>query len=148
MDRMHRLLIVLPVVTLTVLLVPTFVHAQGSPTAMDGLRFTTGFPFMIDGATVPARHDHVEDQQVDRRTESADLLEGLFAVTGHHGPVPVLAQQGIDQPAQGRVVLGHQDAQRQALEYGVKVSGCTVHLVDEHLDHGVRRAPRPDRMQR
>lgn len=28
------------------------------------------------------------------------------------------------------------DAQKQALEYGVKVSGCTVHLVDEHLDHG------------
>jgi len=29
------------------------------------------------------------------------------------------------------------DAQRQALEYGVQVSGCTVHFVDEHLDHGV-----------
>ncbi len=28
------------------------------------------------------------------------------------------------------------DAQKQALEYGVKVSGCTVHFVDEHLDHG------------
>ena len=28
------------------------------------------------------------------------------------------------------------DAQRQALEYGAKVSGCTVHFVDEHLDHG------------
>jgi phosphoribosylglycinamide formyltransferase-1 len=28
------------------------------------------------------------------------------------------------------------DAQRQALEYGVKVTGCTVHLVDEELDHG------------
>lgn len=28
------------------------------------------------------------------------------------------------------------DAQRQAIEYGVKVSGCTVHFVDEHLDHG------------
>jgi phosphoribosylglycinamide formyltransferase 1 len=27
-------------------------------------------------------------------------------------------------------------AQQQALEYGVKYSGCTVHLVDEHLDHG------------
>lgn len=27
-------------------------------------------------------------------------------------------------------------AQRQALQYGVKVSGCTVHLVDEELDHG------------
>jgi phosphoribosylglycinamide formyltransferase 1 len=29
------------------------------------------------------------------------------------------------------------DAQRQALAYGVKVSGCTVHFVDEELDHGV-----------
>jgi phosphoribosylglycinamide formyltransferase 1 len=28
-------------------------------------------------------------------------------------------------------------AQRQALEYGVTVSGCTVHFVDEELDHGV-----------
>jgi phosphoribosylglycinamide formyltransferase-1 len=28
------------------------------------------------------------------------------------------------------------NAQKQALDYGVKVSGCTVHLVDEHLDHG------------
>lgn len=28
------------------------------------------------------------------------------------------------------------DAQRQALEYGAKISGCTVHFVDEHLDAG------------
>ena len=28
------------------------------------------------------------------------------------------------------------EAQRQALDYGVQVSGCTVHFVDEHLDHG------------
>lgn len=28
------------------------------------------------------------------------------------------------------------DAQQQAFDYGVKVSGCTVHFVDEHLDHG------------
>src|SRR5271165_1662234 len=27
-------------------------------------------------------------------------------------------------------------AQKQAFEYGVKVSGCTVHFVDENLDHG------------
>ena len=27
-------------------------------------------------------------------------------------------------------------AQRQALEYGVRISGCTVHLVDEQCDHG------------
>ena len=28
------------------------------------------------------------------------------------------------------------EAQRQALEYGVQFSGCTVHLVDENLDAG------------
>jgi phosphoribosylglycinamide formyltransferase-1 len=28
------------------------------------------------------------------------------------------------------------DAQHQAFEYGVRISGCTVHLVDEHLDNG------------
>lgn len=28
------------------------------------------------------------------------------------------------------------DAQKQAVEYGVKVSGCTVHFVDENLDAG------------
>lgn len=28
------------------------------------------------------------------------------------------------------------DAQRQALEHGVKVAGCTVHLVDDQVDHG------------
>ena len=28
------------------------------------------------------------------------------------------------------------EAQQQALEYGVKLSGCTVHFVDTDLDHG------------
>jgi phosphoribosylglycinamide formyltransferase-1 len=27
-------------------------------------------------------------------------------------------------------------AQKQALEHGVKVTGATVHIVDEELDHG------------
>src|SRR3954447_12475844 len=37
------------------------------------------------------------------------------------------------------------EAQEQAFAYGVKVSGCTVHFVDEELDHGaiiVQRAVR------
>jgi len=29
------------------------------------------------------------------------------------------------------------EAQELAFDYGVKVSGCTVHFVDENLDHGV-----------
>ena len=28
------------------------------------------------------------------------------------------------------------EAQEQALAYGVKITGCTVHFVDEELDHG------------
>lgn len=28
------------------------------------------------------------------------------------------------------------DAQQQAFDYGVKVAGCTVHFVDDELDHG------------
>jgi phosphoribosylglycinamide formyltransferase-1 len=28
------------------------------------------------------------------------------------------------------------NAQQQAFDYGVKMAGCTVHFVDEHLDHG------------
>jgi phosphoribosylglycinamide formyltransferase-1 len=29
------------------------------------------------------------------------------------------------------------DAQAQALEFGAKIAGCTVHFVDEAVDHGV-----------
>jgi len=28
------------------------------------------------------------------------------------------------------------NAQKQALEYGVKITGCTVHFVDKKIDHG------------
>jgi phosphoribosylglycinamide formyltransferase-1 len=34
------------------------------------------------------------------------------------------------------------EAQEQAFAYGVKVSGCTVHFVDEELDHGAIVAQR------
>lgn len=35
------------------------------------------------------------------------------------------------------------DAQAQALRHGVRVTGCTVHLVDEQLDHGPIVVQRP-----
>jgi phosphoribosylglycinamide formyltransferase-1 len=57
-----------------------------------------------------------------------------------------LLSPGFVQAFSGRILNIHPsllpafpglDAQRQALAYGVTVSGCTVHFVDEELDHGV-----------
>jgi phosphoribosylglycinamide formyltransferase 1 len=35
------------------------------------------------------------------------------------------------------------EAQQQAFAYGVKVAGCTVHFVDEELDHGAIVVQKP-----
>jgi phosphoribosylglycinamide formyltransferase-1 len=56
-----------------------------------------------------------------------------------------LLSSGFVEAFRGRIVNIHPsllpafpglEAQRQALEHGVKVSGCTVHYVDETLDGG------------
>ncbi len=56
-----------------------------------------------------------------------------------------LLSPGFVQAFAGRILNIHPsllpafpglDAQQQAFEYGVQVTGCTVHFVDEHLDHG------------
>ncbi len=39
------------------------------------------------------------------------------------------------------------DVQQQALDAGVKVAGCTVHFVDEEVDHGVVVVQRPVAVQ-
>src|SRR2546428_1522263 len=60
------------------------------------------------------------------------------------GYMRVLSSEFIDA-YRGRILNIHPsllpafpglDAQRQALEHGAKVSGCTVHFVDEGLDSG------------
>ena len=56
-----------------------------------------------------------------------------------------LLSPGFVQAFPGRILNIHPsllpafsglDAQQQAFEYGVQVTGCTVHFVDEQLDHG------------
>ncbi|MGA8111169.1 MAG: phosphoribosylglycinamide formyltransferase [Acidobacteriaceae bacterium] len=56
-----------------------------------------------------------------------------------------LLSPGFIQAFPGRILNIHPsllpafpglDAQQQAFDYGVQVSGCTVHFVDEQLDHG------------
>ncbi len=56
-----------------------------------------------------------------------------------------LLTSALIEPYRGRIINIHPSllpafpglrAQRQALAHGVKVSGCTVHFVDEEMDHG------------
>lgn len=63
-----------------------------------------------------------------------------------------LLSPGFVQAFAGRILNIHPsllpafpglDAQMQAFEYGVQVTGCTVHFVDEQLDHGVIVLQRP-----
>jgi phosphoribosylglycinamide formyltransferase-1 len=73
-------------------------------------------------------------------------------------PIRIIPSQGTDREAYDKLLIDelrtHEvdlvclagfmrlpafpglDAQRQALEHGVKITGCTVHFVDEFLDSG------------
>ncbi|MGH9635856.1 MAG: phosphoribosylglycinamide formyltransferase [Candidatus Angelobacter sp.] len=83
-----------------------------------------------------------------REEHDADVIAAL-----HHAQVDLICLAGymrllsphFIQAFPNRIVNIHpsllpafpgMDAQKQALEYGAKVTGCTVHFVDEHLDHG------------
>jgi len=84
----------------------------------------------------------------DREAYDAALCERLQA---HRVDLVVLAgyirliSSRLIRPFSGRIINIHPSllpafpglhAQRQALAYGVKWSGCTVHFVDEKMDHG------------
>ena len=83
-----------------------------------------------------------------REEHDADVIAAL-----HHAQVDLICLAGymrllsphFIQAFPNRIVNIHpsllpafpgMDAQKQALDYGVKVTGCTVHFVDEHLDNG------------
>ena len=83
-----------------------------------------------------------------REEHDADVIAAL-----HHAQVDLICLAGymrllsshFIQAFPNRIINIHpsllpafpgMDAQKQALDYGVKITGCTVHFVDEHLDHG------------
>ena len=95
------------------------------------------------------------DDHPDRATWERALVEQLQA---HRPDVVVLAgfmrilTGAFLGQWPGRVVNTHPSilpafrgahAVREALDWGVKVTGCTVHLVDEEVDHGPIVAQRP-----
>jgi len=80
-------------------------------------------------------HDHEIVDELKRRDVKLICLAGYMRLLGSY----------FVRSFENRILNIHPsllpafpgvDAQRQALEHGVKITGCTVHLVDEQLDHG------------
>ncbi len=91
---------------------------------------------------VPRKKDEDKDQYEKRLLEAiAPFSTGLIVLAGF---MKVLGHTFLSG-YKGKVINIHPsllpsfkgvDAQKQAFEYGVKVSGCSVHFVDETLDGG------------
>jgi phosphoribosylglycinamide formyltransferase 1 len=92
---------------------------------------------IIDFATFPSREVYEQALLSAMQELNADLyvLAGYMRILG----------SGIVRSFPGKMMNIHPallpsftglHAQRQAVHYGVKVSGCTVHFVDESLDGG------------
>jgi phosphoribosylglycinamide formyltransferase-1 len=92
---------------------------------------------IIDYATFPSREVYEKALLSSMQELDADLyvLAGYMRILG----------SGIVRSFSGKMMNIHPallpsftglHAQRQAVQYGVKVSGCTVHFVDESLDGG------------
>jgi phosphoribosylglycinamide formyltransferase 1 len=83
------------------------------------------------------------DQKTIAALKSHDVApkDGLIVLAGY---LRILSEQFVDLYPR-RIINVHPallpsfpglDAQKQALDQGVKVTGCTVHLVDREVDHG------------
>lgn len=101
-----------------------------------------------------ARDGGIETAVVDHeaiKPRAAHERAVLDVLRGHHVDIVCLAgymrrlSPLMVDAFRGRILNVHPallpsfpglDAQEAALRYGVKVTGCTVHLVDEEVDHG------------
>ncbi len=92
---------------------------------------------VIDPRASPTREEH------DRKMAEALEAKGVRLVC-LAGYMRLLSPWFVER-FEGRILNIHpsllpsfpgKDAQRQAIEAGVKISGCTVHFVDEHVDSG------------
>lgn len=97
--------------------------------------------FGLDAVLLPSRG--IERAEYDRQL-LATLRPHSPALVCLAGFMRILTAEFLREYA-GRVLNIHPallpsfpglHAQRQALQYGVKISGCTVHLVDEGVDTG------------
>ena len=84
------------------------------------------------------------DREIYDRQVIAELRQHDVDLVGLAGFMRLLSAHFVRE-FQGRILNIHPsllpafpglDAQHQALDHGVKITGCTVHFVDEYLDHG------------
>jgi phosphoribosylglycinamide formyltransferase-1 len=97
-----------------------------------------GIPvYIVDYAAFSSKEDY--EEQLERVL--LDLDADLYVLAGYMRIVGA----GIVSAFRGRMINIHPallpsfpglHAQHQALSYGVKVSGCTVHFVDDGMDSG------------
>ena len=93
----------------------------------------------IDAFFVDARDKKRHEERMDELLQSHDV--GLVVGAGY---MRILSPWFIER-WYGKIINIHPsllpsfkgvDAQRQAWEYGVKISGCTTHFMDDKMDHG------------
>ncbi len=95
----------------------------------------------LEAVLLPSRgldrevYDRLLWEELDRRGVELVCLAGFMRLLSasfvRHFPGRILNIHPSLLPA-----FPGLDAQHQALEHGVKISGCTVHFVDEYLDAG------------
>jgi len=97
-----------------------------------------GLPTALHVSKGRARADHDADVLACLREHSVDLiiLAGYLRLLSPEF-VAALPNRILNIHPSLLPAFPGLDAQHQAFDYGVKIAGCTVHFVDEHLDHGV-----------
>lgn len=95
-------------------------------------------------ATAVVDHTKIKPRQAHERAVIELLNEHLVDIVCLAGYMRRLSPLLVEA-FRGRILNVHPallpafpglDAQKAAFDYGVKVAGCTVHLVDDEVDHG------------
>jgi len=96
----------------------------------------------IDDKGVPKKSwDYDQKTIAALKQHGVEPKNGLIVLAGY---LRILSEQFVDLYPSRIITVHHAllpsfpglEAQKQALDHGVKVTGCTVHFVDREVDHG------------